>query len=309
MTAPVTNVGILIRSRSTGVPSTATAPGLASALFREDVEELRVQRAGQVGAVGVPRQDVERRRLVAHQLVVDPVVEDQVVGAHPGEHGAHLPAVMTPLRRERGRAKREQPRRGERADRRARRPKSSRVTANDMLCTRSSPVAARWLSSVVVMMPPAQKPIMLTSWLPVISRTASMASSTRARVGVEVPVGLLGGRVAPADQEHLQALADGVLDEAAARAQVEEVEAADRRRDDEQRPLRTPARWLGLVLDAARATSSRCDDRAGVTREVAAHLERVRVDLRRHPAVVPQVVDEVARARAPGCARRCRTRA
>ncbi len=61
----------------------------------------------------------------------------------------------------------------------ARTPKSSSVTAYDMLCTRSSPIAARWLSRVVVMMPPAQKPMMLTSGLPVISRTASMAESTR----------------------------------------------------------------------------------------------------------------------------------
>jgi len=47
-----------------------------------------------------------------------------------------------------------------------------------MLCTRSSPVAARWLSKVVAMMPPAQKPIRLTSALPVISRTVSIAAST-----------------------------------------------------------------------------------------------------------------------------------
>ena len=57
--------------------------------------------------------------------------------------------------------------------------KSSRVTAYDMLCTRSSPIAARWLSSVVVMMPPAQKPITFTSSLPLISRTVSIASFTR----------------------------------------------------------------------------------------------------------------------------------
>ena len=57
--------------------------------------------------------------------------------------------------------------------------KSSRVTAYDMLCTRSSPIAVRWLSSVVVMMPPAQKPITFTSSLPLTSRTVSIASLTR----------------------------------------------------------------------------------------------------------------------------------
>jgi hypothetical protein len=49
-----------------------------------------------------------------------------------------------------------------------------------MLCTRSSPVAARWLSSVLLMIPPAQNPIRFTSSLPVISRTVSIADDTRA---------------------------------------------------------------------------------------------------------------------------------
>jgi hypothetical protein len=54
------------------------------------------------------------------------------------------------------------------------------VTAYDMLCTRSSPLAVRWLSSVVAMIPPAQNPITLTSALPVTSRTVGIASRTRA---------------------------------------------------------------------------------------------------------------------------------
>ena len=39
--------------------------------------------------------------LSAHQVVVDPVVEDQVVGPHPGERAAHVPAGDDqPLRRD-----------------------------------------------------------------------------------------------------------------------------------------------------------------------------------------------------------------
>ena len=59
-------------------------------------------------------------------------------------------------------------------------PKSSSVTANEAAAMRSSPVAARWLSTPDIRMPPAQKPTVLTSGLPVISQTASMALSTRA---------------------------------------------------------------------------------------------------------------------------------
>ena len=55
-----------------------------------------------------------------------------------------------------------------------------------------------------------------------------------------------GPRVAPAQQEGLQAAADRVLDEAAARAQVEEVVAADRRRHDQHRPLVGPVSVVGV---------------------------------------------------------------
>src|SRR3990167_11392956 len=52
----------------------------------EHVDELAVQCGGQARGVVVPVEDVEHRRFIAEQVVVDPVVPDQVVGAHPGEH-------------------------------------------------------------------------------------------------------------------------------------------------------------------------------------------------------------------------------
>ncbi len=115
-----------------------------------------------------------------------------------------------------------------------------------------------------------------------------------AGVGVEVPRALLGGRVAPAEQEHLDALAGRVLDEAAPGAQVEEVEAADRRRDEDQRAL-VHLLGGGLVLhDLAHLVA--LHHGAGREREVLAHLERVALDHRGHAAVVAQVADEVADA-------------
>ena len=51
-----------------------------------DLDEVAVQPGGHPGGVGVPVQDVERRRGLSLQVVVDPVVPDQVVGPEPGEH-------------------------------------------------------------------------------------------------------------------------------------------------------------------------------------------------------------------------------
>jgi hypothetical protein len=56
------------------------------------VQEVRVQRRRQAGRVPVPEQDVERRRVLSQEVVVDPVVPDQVVGAEPGEHLGHVVA-------------------------------------------------------------------------------------------------------------------------------------------------------------------------------------------------------------------------
>ncbi len=70
----------------------------------------------------------------------------------------------------------------------------------------------------------------------------------RGGVGVEVPVALLGRRVAPADREVRDARGDRALDEAAAGRQVGDVVLVDLRRDDHERSLVDPRRRL-LVLD------------------------------------------------------------
>ena len=56
--------------------------------------------------------------------------------------------------------------------------KSSSVTPKLADRTRSSPVAARWLSTVLERIPPAHSDSRLTSSLPVISRATSIARST-----------------------------------------------------------------------------------------------------------------------------------
>src|ERR1022692_2656087 len=61
-----------------------------------DLDEVAVECRGHPGGVGVPVQDVERRRGLSLQVVVDPVVPDQVVGPEPGEHlGEAAPVHVT----------------------------------------------------------------------------------------------------------------------------------------------------------------------------------------------------------------------
>ncbi len=110
-------------------------------------------------------------------------------------------------------------------------------------------------------------------------------------IGVEVEVALLDVRVAPGDHEHLLALLDQPLDQAAPGREVEHVVLVDRRRRDQQRHLAN-LRGLRLVLDELEHLGAQ-HHRARSHREVLPHREAARVD-RRRPA--GEVVQEAARA-------------
>ncbi len=78
---PTTNVLQLMAKMSTGVPSTVSPPGRVSKIAVDEVEYLVVEAGWQPGGVRVQAEDVEGGRLAAKQVVVDPVVPDQVIGA------------------------------------------------------------------------------------------------------------------------------------------------------------------------------------------------------------------------------------
>jgi hypothetical protein len=61
------------------------------------VQEVAVQCGRHPGGVSVPEQHVEGRRLLPGQIVVHPVVPDQVVGPQPGEHLGQHGAVQVAL--------------------------------------------------------------------------------------------------------------------------------------------------------------------------------------------------------------------
>ena len=83
-----------MRPRSIGSPFSVILQGLIRLFSTIGVAQVpAVRGAGHPGAVGVPVQEVEGRRLVAEQVVVDHVAPDQVVRPQQVEHVGHLAAV------------------------------------------------------------------------------------------------------------------------------------------------------------------------------------------------------------------------
>ena len=51
----------------------------------KQLQEIAHQRRRQVGRIGIPEQDIKRRRIIAEQIVVDYIVPDQVIGPQPSK--------------------------------------------------------------------------------------------------------------------------------------------------------------------------------------------------------------------------------
>ena len=116
----------------------------------------------------------------------------------------------------------------------------------------------------------------------------------RRHVGVEIPVPLLGGRVAPAEGEVGDAGGHGGFHQAATWRQVGDVVLVDLRRDGHQRAV-VDLRGGLLVLDQLEDLAA-VDDLTGCGGQVAPDREGAGVHLGRHAAVVAEVVGEVAGA-------------
>ena len=202
-----------------------------------DVDEVGVQPRRHPGGVGVPEQDVERRRLLAEQVVVDPVVPDQVAGPEPGEHLGERPSVeVAPATRHRlGRGGRRL------VDQRGRGAGLGVVQHGDQQGERGQPV-----------LPPGRGQVRRGNAGDDAARADAGDGRAvrpgdppggvhrlqdRGDVRVHSPVRVPGIRVPPGDHEHLLALPDEVFDQAAARRQVQRVVLVDRRRHDQQRDL------------------------------------------------------------------------
>ena len=310
VTAPTTKLSHTTSPRSTGVSRATSSPGCVIELVVAMVEEIVVQFGREVGVVDVPGEHVEGWRVLAQEVVVDPVVPDQVVRSQPGEHLRQLTPSSMPfdwldrraasstgpdMRVPNGRWHRPV----EDRDEKARRVDAAVADRSEVPHQRGARHAAGAHAEQIE-----------------VVRTGDLERGVarleqRREVGVEVPIALFGARIAPADEEHLMARLHEVFDEAAAWREIEHVVAVDLRRHDEDR---TCADVLGrrCVLDefehrvAEHDGPGRCGD--GLAGD-----ERPAVDHRRQGTVrsnvvqrVAGTVDEAAAPCAGGLSDRCR---
>lgn len=268
--------------------------GVHQGVGQRHPDEVLVQAGRHAGGVGVPEQHVERRRALAHQVVVDPVVPDQVVGPQPGEHpGQRLPVeIAQPLRL------------------RHRNPGSA-------LVDHGADGAGPGLVEQGHAQRQPRDPVLLAGGRQVGHRQAAddatgaqaqqvtaiasgdllhrlQRGKDRPDVGVQIPPAVLGVRVAPGDREDLHAGVQQVLDRAAARRQVGDVELVDHGWDQQQRDL---ADRLGArsVVDQLEDLGTQ-DHRTLAHGDVAADGEAGPVDHRRDAGLGAHVLGELLQA-------------
>ena len=147
---------------------------------------VAVHRPGQVGAVGVPVEQVERRRRLAEQVVVDHVRPDEVVGAQAGEDEREVLARQDAALADRRLARRD-------AASSMKRPicpgsEKSSIVARNVDARDRSPrfLCARTASAAPSSVPPTQKPSALTLSLSAIS-CATRKRAEHALLEVVVP--------------------------------------------------------------------------------------------------------------------------
>lgn len=227
------------------------------------------------------------------QVVVDPVVPDQVVGAHPGEHLGHVLALQhaglvgTTLGGLQSLLVGEQRDLGiqfevEHADQLG--------EGVDLLLAAGHVVADQGRGG-----DPAGAGAEEVEVLAAGDRQDYLDGLLeRLDIGGQAPFALRLGRVAPTDDEGLHAVAQAEARQALVRRQVEDVELVDLRRHHQQRAF---VHRLGdrPVLDQFQHVVAEHHGALGGG-QVLAHLEGVHVHLARHPAVVHQVLGQVAEA-------------
>src|SRR3990167_1723312 len=270
------------------------AAGTDQRVVFEEVDQVAMQGGRQAGVVVVPVENVEGRRLLAEQVVVDPVVPDQVVGAHPGEHPGHVAAVQYALLvgpalgrfqgffvgEEHGRAVELAVKQADQvggAGDFAQLPLGLQVPLQG-----GDGQAAGAGTQQVDVLAGGDRPTDIDGFL------------DRLHIARQAPLAVRLGRVTPAHHEYLQAVFQCVLDEALVRRQVEDVVLVDLWRHDQQRAQGLLlAHWL--VLDQLQQFIAKLH-RAGCGGQAAADFEGSLVDLAGQTIVVQQVVEQVAQA-------------
>ena len=253
----------------------------------------------QVRLVRVPGQDVEGGRLVAHQVVVDPVVPDQVVRPHPGENRRHRLTVHHPHGPGAPGGEAQQWLGIEHPDLAVRRPieqRHSETGGADSAVADGRKVVEHGGRRDAARTQPEDMHLARAG--DVLHRV--QRGDDRPAVGIQVPVPVLLARVAPGDREDLQTLLGGELDQRPARRQIHEVVLVDLRGNYDDRNL-LHGRSLRAVLQEFENLIA-VDHRALRDRDVLADDELRPVDLRRQAAVVREVGQVVPGAGGEVCA-------
>ncbi len=245
--------------------------------------------------VAVPVENVERGRRIAEQIVVDPVVPDQVVRPHPREHARELPPFdhAGELRRrlcgnDRFRSDEHSGRRAlrvghvEHADRHRGAVNLALAAGGEMREEGGRGDASRARAPDVDVRASGE----------LAHHVHRLLESADVRVEAETALGARG--VLPADRERLEVALQRELHDALLGRQVEDVELVDLRRRDEERTRVDPAA-RGPVLDQLHHRIA-VYDRAGRRREVPTDGELRAVHLGGQAAVPRQVGDEVLEA-------------
>ena len=246
-----------------------------------------MQGCGQAGSVVVPEQDVEYRRLVAQQIVIDPVVPDQVVGPHPGKYLGHVSAFQNAVLIGHAPGGLDRTLVGKQRD----------------LCLDAGVQHADQQGEGVYLL------FLQRSVVAQQGRCGNAAGAgaehaqilaagdfqddvdgflQRFDIGRQAPFTLGLGRVAPAHHKGLHVIGNQIAGQTLFRRKIEYVELVDLRRHDKNRPF-VDLFGQGLVLDQFQHFVAE-HHRALGHRQVLAHFEGIHVDLAGHAAVVGDVL-------------------
>ncbi len=259
----------------------------------EQLNQIAMEGGRQTCGVVVPEQDVEHRRLVAEQVVIDPVVPDQVVGAHPGEDLGHVAAlqhtglVRMALGGFQGLFVDKQRHLGVQGGVQHTHQQGQGV---DLLLAQRRVVAqqggagdaARAGAEHVHVFAAGNRRDHIDRFL------------ERLDIGRQAPLALRLGRVAPADDKRLLAIAQAETCQALLRAQVEYIEFVDLRRHHQQWAL-VHLLGDGLVLDQLQHVIAKHHGAFSGAQGLA-DFEGAHVDLAGHAAVVHHVFGQVGQA-------------
>ena len=200
----------------------------------EDIQQVAMQGGRQARVVVVPVENVEGRWLLAQQVVVDPVVPHQIVGAHPGKHPAHVASIQhaslvgAALGRFQGLLIHQQAGRGvhlciQQADQVGAAGNLAQLALGLQVALKRCHGEAAGAGADEV------------DLLAAGDGAAGIAGFfDRLYVGRKSPLAVPGIRIAPGNGKHLQAVFQGVLNEALFRAEIEDIELVDLRRHDQQ---------------------------------------------------------------------------